>query len=174
MLVPAEWGHLENSLLRWAWIGAILFGLGLVGAGFFMVAQGRMAHDDVRDALSAERIVTPEDAALPNTPVTGPAEAKAQADAIWTHVMTQTGGRTYAELAREDPLRTTYLQSVTLRTALMESYLAFKVADLVVGVGLIVALLGASQVVLGVYLGLLTRSKRIGVTAASQPALGTS
>ena len=72
--------------------------------------------------------------------------------------MTMTGGKTYAELARDDPLRATYLQSVTLRTALMESYLAFKVADLVMGVGLIVALLGASQVVLGVFLGLLSRA----------------
>jgi len=134
-----------------------LFGLALIGAGLFMVSQGRAAHNDVRDALSAERIVTPEDSALPNKPVTGPAEAKAQADAIWAHVMTQTGGKTYAELARDDPLRTTYLQSVTLRTALMESYLAFKVADLVMGVGLIVALLGASQVVLGAFLALIIR-----------------
>lgn len=174
--MPAERRHLENSLLRWAWIGAILFGIGLIGAGFYMVGEGRTAHDDVRDALSAERIVTPADAALPNAPVTGPAEAKAQADTIWAHVMEQTGGRTYAELARDDPLRATYLQSVTLRTALMESYLAFKVADLVVGVGLIVSLLGASQLVLGIYLGLLTRSKRgVGVTAvAAKPALGTS
>jgi hypothetical protein len=72
--------------------------------------------------------------------------------------MTQTGGKTYAELGRDDPLRTTYLQSVTLRTALMESYLAFKVADLVMGMGLIVALLGASQVVLGGFLGLMSRA----------------
>src|SRR5688572_18353189 len=140
-----------------------------------MVSQGRSAHNDVRDALAAERIVTPEDAALPNTPVTGPAEAKAQADAIWAHVMAQTGGKTYAELARDDPLRATYLQSVTLRTALMESYLAFKVADLVMGVGLIVALLGASQVALGGFLGLLTRRPDTqAVATSSQPAGATS
>ena len=72
--------------------------------------------------------------------------------------MEQTGGKTYAELDRTDPLRATYLQSVTLRTALMESYLAFKVADLVMGIGLIVVLLGASQVVLGGFLGLMSRA----------------
>ncbi len=163
---------MKNSVLHWAWIGAALFGVGLIAAGLFMVSEGRSAHNDVRDALSAERIVTPEDSAIPNVPVTGAAEAKAQADAIWKHVLTMTDGKTYAELDREDPLRATYLQSVTLRTALMESYLAFKVADLVVGVGLIVALLGASQIVLGVFLGLMVRSAsedRVSMKVASAP-----
>ena len=158
-------------MIRWAWIGAILFGISLVGASIFMISQARSAHNDVRQALAAERIVTPEDSALPNVAVTGPAEAKAQADAIWFHVMKLTGGRTYAELPRDDPLRATYLQSVTMRTALMESYLAFKVADLVQGVGLIVALLGMSQVVLGGFLGLLSRTRReIVRTSTSVPA----
>jgi hypothetical protein len=167
---------LTNSITHWAWIGAIVFGIGLVGAGMFMMAQGRMAHNDVRDALTAERIVTPADSEIPNTPVTGASEAKAQADVIWKHVMTQTGGKTYAELAQTDPLRATYLQSVTLRTALMESYLAFKVADLVMGIGLIVALLGASQVVMGVFLGLMARSNEAtrrepAATAAPAPTV---
>ncbi len=148
----------KKSIMHWAWIGAMLFGLGLIGAGAFMVSQGQSAHNQVRDALSAEMIVTPADSALPNTPVTGAAQAKAQADVIWKHVLTQTGGKTYAQLDQADPLRATYLQSVTLRTALMESYLAFKVADLVTGVGVIVALLGASQVVLGGFLGLMARA----------------
>ena len=149
---------MKSSILHWAWIGAILFGFVLVGAGTVMLFTGRAANNDIKDALAAERIVTAADSDIPNVAVTGPAEAKAQSDAIWAHTMKQTGGRTYAELPREDPLRTTYLQSVTLRTALMESYLAFKVADLVMGMGLIVVLLGVSQVVLGIFLGLLARS----------------
>jgi hypothetical protein len=56
---------------------------------------------------------------------------------------------------RNDPARATYLNSVTLRTALMESYLAFKVSDLVLGMGVIVVLLGLSHVALGSFLGLL-------------------
>jgi hypothetical protein len=54
----------------------------------------------------------------------------------------------------------------------MESYLAFKVADLVQGVGIIVALLGASHVVLGVYLGLAMRiagRKAEAATATGMP-----
>jgi len=166
---------LRTPIIHWAWIGAILFGIGLTAAGLFMVSQGRSAHNDVRDALAAERIVTPEDSELPNTPVTGPREAKAQSDAIWAHVMKMTGGKTYAELARDDPLRATYLQSVTLRTALMESYLAFKVADLVMGIGLIVALLGGSQIILGAFLGLMARaSDERNRPLAAPPALSTT
>ena len=145
---------MKNPILQWAWIGAVLFGLGLAGGGIFMIAQGRSAHNEVRDALAAERIVTPADSDIPNAPVTGAAEAKAQSDVIWKHIMAQTGGKTYAELGKDDPLRATYLQAVTLRTALMESYLAFKVSDLVIGMGMIVTFLGLSQVAMGLYFGL--------------------
>ena len=143
-----------------AWIGAIVFGVVLIGAGLSMVREARAAHDEVTDTLAAERIVSAEDADIPLTAVTGPDEAKAQADAIRTHMLKTTNGKTYAEMDRNDPNRAQYLNSVTLRTALMESYMAFKIAELVQGVGLIVAALGASQVVLGAYLGLIARSAR--------------
>jgi hypothetical protein len=145
---------------KWAWIGAVAFGIVLVGSGLYMVSEARSAHDQVRDALADERIVTSEDAEIPLAPVDTAAEAKAQADAIKEHALTTTEGKTYSELDRNDPRRNTYLQAVTLRTALMESYLAFKVSDLVAGVGVIVALLGASHVVLGLYLGLVVMPAR--------------
>jgi hypothetical protein len=140
-------------LLKYAWTGAVVFGFVLAGAGLFMVNEGRAAYSEVRDTLAAERIVTAEDAEIPLAPVTGPAEAKAQAEVIRKHVLATTGGKTYAELERTDPNRAVYLNSVTLRTALMQSYMAFKIADLVQGVGVLVALLGLSHVVLGLYLG---------------------
>ena len=156
-------------IIKWAWFGAIVFGVALMGAGGYMVREARIAHDDVRDALAAEKIVTAEDAEIPLAPVTGPAEAKAQADAIQAHALRITGGKTYAEMERTDPNRATYLQAVTLRTALMESYLAFKVADLVQGVGIIVAMLGASHIVLGAYLGM---AARVGQQARQATAAG--
>ena len=161
-----------NFIKKWAWIGAIAFGLVLVGSGLYMVREARLAHDDVRNALADERIITAEDAEIPLVAVTGPAEAKAQADAIKAHILKTTGGKTYAEMSRDDPNRAIYLNSVTLRTALMESYLAFKVSDLVQGVGVIVALLGLSHVVLGAYLGLVTSPARDRTAAAGRAALG--
>ena len=147
-----------KSVLKKAWIGAIVFGFVLVGAGGFMILEGRAAHNEVRDTLAEERIITSEDAEIPLAEVNSAAEAKAQADIIRTHALESTGGKTYAELDREDPARAVYLNSVTLRTALMESYLAFKVSELVVGIGAIVVLLGLSHVALGVYLGLVSRT----------------
>jgi hypothetical protein len=162
-----------KSVTRWAWIGAIAFGVVLTGSGLFMVRESRIAHDDVRNALAAERIVTAEDAEIPLAAVDSPAEAKAQADAIQAHVLKTTEGKTYAELARDDPRRATYMQAVTLRTALMESYLAFKVADLVMGVGVIVALLGLSQIVLGAYLGLVVAPHKTNAAATRGALLPT-
>ena len=148
-----------KSVLRWAWLGAIGFGVVLVGAGVFMVVEGRAAHDEVRTTLADERIITTEDAEIPLAEVDSAEEARAQADIIREHALAATGGKTYAELDRDDPARAVYLNSVTLRTALMESYLAFKVSDLVVGMGVIVALLGLSHVALGVFLGLAMKSR---------------
>jgi hypothetical protein len=145
---------------RWAWVGAIAFGLALAVAGGYMMREARLAHDEVRDSLAAERIITAEDAEIPLAPVDSAAEAKAQADIIQVHALQITEGKTYAELERDDPRRATYLQAVTLRTALMESYMAFKVADLVQGVGIIVALLELSHVVLGAYLGFVVAPRR--------------
>ena len=157
-----------NSILRWAWLGAIVFGFVLVGAGAFMAYEGRMAHNDVRDTLADERIITAEDAEIPLAEVDSAAEAKAQAQIIREHALAATGGKTYAELDRDDPARATYLNSVTLRSALMESYLAFKVADLVVGIGAIVILLGLSNVALGVFLGLMVLRTGRDTEAASR------
>lgn len=159
-----------TTVLRWAWLGAVVFGFVLVGAGAFMVYEGRMAHNDVRDALAEERIITSEDAAIPLAQVDSAAEAKAQADVIREHALEASGGKTYAEMDRDDPARATYLNSVTLRTALMESYMAFKTADLVVGVGVIVALLGASHVALGGFLGLMVLKGNVAGAAAARPS----
>jgi hypothetical protein len=154
-------------IAKWAWVGAVAFGLVLFASGAYMIGEARSAHDEVRDALAAERIITAEDAEIPLAPVNNAAAAKAEADVIQMHALRTTEGKTYAELDRADPRRATYLQAVTLRTALMESYLAFKVADLVQGVGAIVAMLGLSQVVLGLYLGLIAAPARERAAAAS-------
>jgi hypothetical protein len=155
-----------TAILKWAWLGAIVFGVVLVGAGVFMVYEGRQAHDDVTDTLADERILTSEEAEIPLAAVDSADEAKAQADVIREHALEASGGRTYAELPRDDPARATYLNSVTLRTALMQSYMAFRVADLVMGVGAIVVLLGLSHIALGSYLGLAVLRRGPGVAGS--------
>lgn len=114
---------------------AALLSIVLVVAGAVMIWQGQVAKGQIRDALVAENVVTPEDADIPSVPVDSAATAKAQADIIQKHALNITGGKTYAELDREDPLRATYLSAVTLRTSLMLAYTGFKIADLVTGIG---------------------------------------
>lgn len=165
------------KLLKRSWIGALVLGIVLVGAGAFMVYEGRMAHNDVRDTLAGEKVVSSEDADIPLVPVTGPAEAKAQANAIKEHSLKITGGKTYGELDRNDPNRATALQAITLRTALMESYMAFRTSDLVSGIGAIVILLGLSHVALGLYLGFVGRTAeeaqaQTKAQASSRPVTG--
>lgn len=121
---------------------ALVLSLVLVGAGAVMLWQGLDAKGQVKDALVAEHVVTPEDAAIPSTPVDSAATAKAQADIIQHHVLDSTDGKTYADMERDDPLRATYLNAVTLRTSLMSAYMGFKVADLVTGLGALFLVLG--------------------------------
>src|SRR3990172_3980243 len=65
---------------HWFWLAPLALGVVFIGAGLYMVAEGRSAHDEVRDAVARENIVTAEDSALPNERIDDAATAKAQAD----------------------------------------------------------------------------------------------
>jgi ABC-type Fe3+ transport system permease subunit len=74
--------------------------------------------------------------------VNGPISAFCQADIIDQHTLDITGGKTYAELDREDPLRETAMQSAFLQASLFTSVVAFGVAAMAVVVGIVLALIG--------------------------------
>ena len=114
----------------------------LVATGAVLIWQGLDAKAQVRAALAAEHITTPEDASIPGVPVDSAATAKAQADIIQAHALEATGNRTWSDMPREDEQRPFYLQAVTLRTSLMSAYMGFKIADLVTGLGALFLALG--------------------------------
>jgi hypothetical protein len=64
------------------------------------------------------------------------------ADIIAHHALEATGGKTYAELDREDPLRATAQSASFLRASLFTSVVAFGVAAFAMGVGLLSILIG--------------------------------
>ena len=64
------------------------------------------------------------------------------ADIIEVHTLESTGGLTYAELDREDPVRETAMNSSFLQTSLFTSILAFGVAAMALGMGVIFILIG--------------------------------
>jgi hypothetical protein len=163
-----------NIARHWFWLAPLVLGFAMIGGGVYMVSEGREAKDEVRSAIAAENIVTPEDAIIPNEPVDDAATAKAQADIIEQHYLKLTGGKTYAELDREDPNRETAFRAATLRTSLNVAVMGFKVSDLVIGMGVFMAAIGATFVLFlapAVYYAAEVANQRTGsVDSAREPS----
>ena len=120
-----------------------LVALILMILGAVMVVSGAATYSMVTTALSDERITVSEDAAnFGGQPVDGPFTAYAEANIIEKHALDATGGKTYAELDREDPLRAVAMNGSFLRASLFTSVVAFGVSVLVMGVGLMFILAG--------------------------------
>ncbi len=119
--------------------------VGLVAmiVGVLMVVAGGATWLVVRDQLVAENITIPDDAmAFQGNRVDGPLDAFVQADIINKHALDMTGGKTYAELDREDPARATVMNGSFLRTSLFSSVIAFGVAAFAAGMGVLWTLIG--------------------------------
>jgi hypothetical protein len=111
--------------------------------GVVMIVAGGITWYMVQDNLSEARITVADDAEfLAGDEVNGPFSAYAQAQIIDKHALEATGGKTYAELDREDPLRDTAMNASFLRASLFTSVVAFGVAVMAIGVGLALVLVG--------------------------------
>lgn len=118
-------------------------GLVTIILGLVFVVAGAVTWGMVSTKLAAEKITVSADAPmLAGAPVTGPIEAYIQADMINHHALEATGGKTYAELGRDDPLRQTAMTGSFLRASLFTSVIAFGVALFAVGVGVVAILIG--------------------------------
>ncbi|GAA5528234.1 hypothetical protein [Herpetosiphon gulosus] len=76
-------------------IGVVFACGGLVTAG-----AGIYINDFVGDKLAAQQITTPDDASIPNTPVTDIATALSMADIIQHHAAESGQGLSYAQMGR--------------------------------------------------------------------------
>jgi hypothetical protein len=74
--------------------------------------------------------------------VDGPFTAYSEAQTIEKHALEASGGLTYAQLPRDDPKRQTVMTASFLRASLFTSVVAFGVAALAAGLGLVFILLG--------------------------------
>lgn len=144
---------------------------GLVGlVGVSLVGVGLWARRDVAHTLAQERIVIGEGA----KPVASASGARGLAETIRASTLESTGGRTYsevlpyvggdgrptgdAELALKDdrtgkpvdnPDAALWVQATTLQTALMQAYVAFRLAELTAGLGATLAAAGVGLAVAG-------------------------
>ncbi len=119
-----------------SWIAAIVIGVILIigGAGTWVV---------VSQTLGDQRITVSEDAScLAGNDVNGPLSAYCEAKVIEKHALEATGGKTYAELDREDPLRAVAQSAAFLQASLFTSVVAFGVAGMAILVGILFVLIG--------------------------------
>jgi hypothetical protein len=117
----------------------------VAGAGMAACASGTAAWLTVRSQLAAERIVVAGSAPwLAGRPVRGPLTAFAQAEAIRRTTLASTGGRTYGELAGDDPQAEMAMNASLLRSSLFTSVLAFGVAAAQVGIGAVLVATGGT------------------------------
>lgn len=118
--------------------------LGILG-GIALIVVGVVVWIVVSQQLQAEKIVIPDDAiAFQGQTVAGPFTAFVQADIIQHHALEASGGKTYAELDREDPVRATMMNASFLRASLFTSVVSFGVAAFAIGMGILSILFGAA------------------------------
>lgn len=116
--------------------------LGILG-GVVLIVVGVVVWIMVATQLKAENITVPDDApAFAGQAVQGPLTAYVQADVIQTHALHASGGKTYAELAQDDPVRDMMMNASFLRSSLFTSVVSFGVAAFAMGVGILSIILG--------------------------------
>lgn len=118
--------------------------LGILG-GIALIVVGVVVWVMVSSQLRAENITVPDDAiAFQGQTVAGPFTAYVQADIIQHHALEASGGKTYAELDRDDPVRATMMNASFLRASLFTSVVSFGVAAFAMGIGVLSILFGGA------------------------------
>ncbi len=123
--------------------------VGSIALGVVLVLGGLGTWLLVSSTLRDQKITTSDDACLPGRTVAGPFTAYCEAKVIEKHTLETTDGLTYAELAREDPRRETALTSSFLQSSLFTSVVAFGVAAMAAGMGVLFVLIGLGMADVG-------------------------
>ena len=124
--------------------GAVpLLGLLVMIAGVVLVVAGVITYSVVSLTLAEQNITVSDDAEyFAGQHVTQPWQAYAQADVIAKHASDMANGKTYAELPRDDPNRESVMDASFLQASLFTSVVAFGVAALAAGLGVVFVLIG--------------------------------
>jgi hypothetical protein len=124
-------------------LGVRVIGILLAVLGVVFLVAGVVTYAVVSSTLADQNITVADDAEwLAGEDVTGPFTAYAQADVINEHALEIGGGKTYAELAQDDPNRETVMTASFLQASLFTSVVAFGVAAFVAVMGVVLVLLG--------------------------------
>ncbi len=118
-----------------AFIATLVVGIVFIisGATTWLIVSGTLADQNITVSDDAD--------CLAGNDVNGPLSAYCEARVIEKHTLNITGGKTYAELDREDPLRQTAMNSAFLQTSLFTSVVAFGVAGMAIVLGILFILI---------------------------------
>ncbi|GLY02813.1 aromatic ring-opening dioxygenase LigA [Actinoplanes sp. NBRC 101535] len=120
-----------------------LLSLAVAAAGVIMVVAGAATWFTVQGQLADEKITVSEDAGwLAGDDINGPFSAYQEAQVIEKHALAASGGKTYAELDKEDPKRETVMNGSFLRASLFTSVVSFGIAAMAAGLGVIFIMIG--------------------------------
>ena len=126
----------KEAMRKTAYITSVILGI-------ILIIGGVTTWIIVSSELAAQNITVSEDASCAaGDDVNGPWSAYCEAQIIDEHALEATGGLTYAELDREDPLRATAMNASFLRASLFTSVVAFGVAGMAVLMGIVFVLIG--------------------------------
>lgn len=111
--------------------------------GALLIVGGAGTWIMVSSTLGDAKITVADDAScLAGKDVKGPFTAYCEAQIIEEHALSATGGLTYAELDREDPLRATAQSASFLRASLFTSVVAFGLAAMAIMMGGVFVMIG--------------------------------
>ena len=117
--------------------------LSAIVVGIIMAIAGVTTWVVVSSTLSDQKITVSDDAnCAAGDDVNGPISAYCQADIIDHHTQEITGGKTYAELEQDDPLRDTAMTSSFLQASLFTSVVAFGLSAMAFVLGIVLTLIG--------------------------------
>jgi hypothetical protein len=127
-----------------------VLGMLVVAAGAIMLIAGAVTWFTVSGQLADEKITVSADAdSFAGEKIDGPLTAYAEAQVIEKHALAASGGKTYAELAKEDPNREVVMTGSFLRSSLFTSVVSFGVAAMAMGLGVLIAIIGYALLLLG-------------------------
>jgi hypothetical protein len=120
-----------------------IVGMISIVVGAIAVVVGITVYFVVRDQLVDQHIVVADDARFfAGSDVKGPLTAYAQARALNDHALDIGKGKTYAQLARDDPTRDTVMTADFLQASLYTSVVAFGLSALIAVLGVMFVLVG--------------------------------
>lgn len=139
-----------KTLKRYLWLGALALGIVFIAVGAMFMITGMDAKNMITNELVAQDISLGKDAVefggTPGDLVNDAVTAEVEAKIIALHTDGKYG--VYSSLERDDPHRDDIIKALALRNSLNMAVMGYGVANLAIGAGAIIVLMGAGTLAL--------------------------